>query len=353
MQTKKIFALLISIIISGSCLFAAVPFGKPAAIVKFNGQTKPISETELNNQVNNVVAMYKAQGQAIEASAVKKQVLDSMIDNLLLEAGAARDGVVISDAQVDQLVLQQKYMIEQQAGRSITDTEFNQIINQQVGSLQDYKEYIKSQALINQYLLVKKGSSLTQDKAIATESEIQSYYRANKSSLINPECVNIAQIFIPFKDNSTNNDNEKKLQTLADDLKTNKLKWEDAVKKYNQDVSTTSSDGDIGWLTQDDPQKIKTVLGQDYFNIAFDLNPGNISNVITSAQGYHIIKIKEHIDIKLLKLEDSISPADKTTVREYISQLLSSQKAQTLAANALVELSNDLRNQATISYLTK
>lgn len=353
MQTKKILALIISMIIGTTSIFAAVPLGKPAAIVKFNGQTNPISETELNNQVNNVVAMYKAQGQTIEASAIKKQVLDSLIDNLLLEKGAARDGVVISDDQVNQLVLQQKYMIEQQAGRTITDDEFNQIINQQIGSLADYKEYIKSQALINQYLILKKGSSLTQEKALATEAEIQSYYRANKASLINPECVNIAQIFVPFKDNESNTTNEKTLKTLASQLQNNKLKWEDAVKKYNQDVSNSNSDGDIGWLTQDDPQSIKTVLGTNYFDTAFDLTTGGVSDVIKTAQGYHIIKIKDHLDIKLLALDDPISPADSTTVREYISQALSSEKAQTLAANALIELSKDLRSEATITYLTK
>ncbi len=353
MQTKRIVALFISIIISTSCIFAAVPLGKPAAIVKFNGQTKPISETELTTQVNNVVAMYKAQGQTIDAESIKKQILDSMIDNILLEAGAARDGVVVSDTQVEQLVLQQKYLIEQQAGRTITQAEFEELINKQVGSLDSYKEYLRSQALINQYLMLKKGSSLTPDKAIATESEIQSYYRANKTSLVNPECVNIAQIFVPFKDNTTNSANEKTLEQVVKDLKTKKLTWNSAVSKYNQDLSNSTSDGDIGWLTQDDPQNIKSVLGLNYFNTAFDLQVGGISDVITTSQGYHILKIKDHIDTKLLTLDDPISPADTTTVREYISNLLSNQKAQTLAANALVELSKDLRKEATITYLTK
>jgi parvulin-like peptidyl-prolyl isomerase len=353
MQTKRIVALFISMIISTTCIFAAVPLGKPAAIVKFNGQTKPISETELTTQVNNVVAMYKAQGQTIDADSIKKQILDSMIDNILLEAGAARDGVVITDTQVEQLVLQQKYLIEQQAGRSITQAEFEELINKQVGSLDDYKEYLRSQALINQYLMLKKGSLLTPDKAIATESEIQSYYRANKTSLVNPECVNIAQIFVPFKDNATNSTNEKTLEKAVEDLKNNKITWNSAVSKYNQDLSNKTSDGDIGWLTQDDPQNIKSVLGLNYFNTAFDLNVGGISDVITTSQGYHILKIKDHIDTKLLTLDDPISPADTTTVREYISNLLSNQKAQTLAANALVELSKDLRKEATITYLTK
>jgi len=353
MQTKRFIALFISMIVSVTCIFAAVPIGKPAAIIKFNGQTNPISETDLNNQVNNVVAMYKAQGQTVDAASIKKQVLDSMIDNILLEKGAARDGVSISDSQVDQLVMQQKYLIEQQAGRSISDDEFNQLIIKQVGSMADYKDYLKSQALINQYLMLKKGSSLTADKAMATESEIQSYYRANKSSLVNPECVNIAQIFIPFKDNASNTNNEQTLNKVVSDLRSNKLTWNEAVKKYNQDVSNKNIDGDIGWLTQDDPQNIKTILGMNYFDTAFNLEVNKISNVITSAQGYHIIKLKAHVDTKLLTLDDPISPADKTTVREYISEILSNQKAQTLANNALIELSKDLRKEATISYFTK
>lgn len=353
MQTKRIVALLLSMIVGVSCVFAAVPTGKPAAIVRFNGQTLPITETDLTNQVNKVVALYKAQGQTVDAASIKLQVLDSLIDNLLLEAGAERDGVVITDAQVNQLVLQQKYLVEQQAGRSITEDEFQQIIEQQVGSLEDYKQYLKDQALINQYLMLKKGSSLTPDKAIPTDSEVESYFRANRASLVNPEVVNLAQIFVPFKDNTTNNKNEKLLRSVASDIQSHKITWEAAVKKYNQDSSNTTSDGDIGWLTRDDPQNIKSVLGEEYFNTAFDLDIGKTSDLIVSEQGYHIIKVKDHIDTKLLTLDDPISPADKTTVREYITNLLSTQKTQALASNALIELSKDLRKEATITYLTK
>ncbi|MGD1820721.1 MAG: peptidyl-prolyl cis-trans isomerase [Pleomorphochaeta sp.] len=353
MQTKRILVLLICAVISASSVFAAVPFGKPAAIVKFNGQTKPISETDLDAQVNNVVATYKSQGQTIAASAIRKQVLDSMIDNLLLESGAQRDGVVISDQQVQTLLAQQKYLVEQQAGRTLTEEEFETIINQQVGSLDDYKDYLKSQALINQYLLMKKGDILKAENAMPTEDEIQSYYRANKASLVNPECVNLAQIFVPFKDNATNDKNEKALESVAADLQANKITWNNAVAQYNKDTSNTKADGDIGWLTQDDTQNIKTLLGNEYFDTAFDLKVGGTSDVIVTSQGYHILKVKDHVDTKLLSIDDPISPADSTTVREYITQILSNQKAQNLAQQALVSLTKDLRNDATITYLTK
>ncbi|MGD1822117.1 MAG: peptidylprolyl isomerase [Pleomorphochaeta sp.] len=353
MQTKKIIASLACLLISVNTIFAAVPLGKPAAIVKFNGQTFPITETELNTQVESVVAMYKAQGQNLNASDIKIKVLDSMIDNILLEAGAARDGVVISDSQLNQLFLQQKYSIEQQAGRSFSDSEFEQIISQQVGSVDEYKEYLKSQSVINQYLLLKKGNKFTGDSALPTEDEINGYYRANKSSLINPECVNIGQIFVPFSDNDTNNSNETLLKKVAADLKSYKISWNNAVSKYNEDVSNTKSDGDIGWLTQDDDQNIKTVLGLEYFNTAFDLDVGKTSDLIITSQGYHIIKVKQHLDAKFLDLDDPISPADSTTVREYITESLANQKTQILAENALIELSQDLREDATITYLTK
>ncbi len=352
MQNKKIFALLAILLVSTSTIFAAISMQKPAAIVKFNGQTIPISEEDLTNQVNNVVELYKAQGQSLNASAIKIQVLDSMIDNILIEAGAARDGVVISDAQAEQLLLQQKYSIEQQAGRAITDSEFEQIINQQVGSVEEYKEYLKSQALINQYLMLKKGDLISKN-SVPTEEEINNYYRANKSSLVNPECVNIAQIFVPFSDNNSNTQNETNLIKAATDLKFNRISWEDAFSKYNKDFSNKNEDGDIGWLTQDDTQNIKTILGLEYFNTAFDLGVGETSSLITTTQGYHIIKVKKHEDAKFLKLDDPISPADTTTVREFISNSLASQKSQLAAENALIELSNDLRDDATITYLTK
>lgn len=344
-QFKKILATVSILLISSASIFAA--FGKPAAIVKFNGQTMAITQDELDQQYSQVASVAQAQG--LDETTAKKQVLDGLINNKLFDAAAKRDGITIGDDVVAQLYAQQKYSIEQQAGRVLTDKEFEQIITQNAGSVDAYKEYLRNQQKLQQYILSKKGNVINNTSVEPTTAEIESFYRAQKTKLINPESVNIAQIFIPFKDNTTNNTSEKTLEKVLTDLKAKKISWNDAVKKYSQDSSSSSVDGDIGWVTLDDTQNVKQTLGNDFFNTCFELKVDEISDVIKSSIGYHIIKSKQHYDAKFLALDDPISPADTMTVREYIKQTLMQQKAQSVFESAVTDLSNELRDQATIS----
>ena len=71
-------------------------------------------------------------------------VLDVMINDLLIIQGANRDGYAISDAQVETLIAQQKAYLEQQAGQSVTNEQFELAVKQSYGmTLQQFKKAIK------------------------------------------------------------------------------------------------------------------------------------------------------------------------------------------------------------------
>lgn len=343
-HNKTIIVALLLVAFSSASIFAA--FGRPAAIVKFNGQTMPITQDELEAQYSQVASIAQAQG--LSESAAKREVLDGIINNKLFEAAAKRDGIVVSDDVVEQLYAQQKYSIDQQAGRVLTDAEFEQIIIQNVGNVSEYKEYLRNQQKLQQYIISKKGDLINNTSVTPTDSEIESFYRSQKTKLINPECVNVCQIFIPFKDNETNNKSEELLEQVVKDLRSNKISWNAAVSKYSQD-NNNSVDGNIGWVTLDDDQNIKQILGADFFNKSFELQIGEYSDVIKSTTGYHIIKVLQHEQAKFLTLEDPISPADSISVREYIKQTLMQQKAQSVFEGAVAQLAQELRDESTIS----
>ena len=90
-------------------------------------------------------------------------------------------------------------------------------------------------------------------------------------------------------------------------------------------------------------------FGQEFVDSVFLMNEGDVSSVLTSKLGYHIVKVTEYHQAKLLALDDTISPESTETVREYIAQLLIGRKNQLVLQKALEELIEELKNQAEIN----
>lgn len=347
-KVKRIAIAMFAVILSTSSLFAA-SFGKPAAIIKFNGQTTAVTMDELDSQYAQVADLAKQQG--LDESTAKKQILDTIINNKLFVSAAKRDGIIVDETEINQLYLQQKASYEQNIGRALSTDEFDSIVKQSIGSISAYKELLETQFLIEKYIEYVKGDDIKASGIDPSESEISEFYRANKTKFINPETVNIAQIFIPFKDNETNPKSIATLNDVIAQLDSGKISWNSAVAKYSLAGGSKKIDGDIGWLTLDDQENVKGALGEEFFNTSFDTPVGSYSGVVKSSTGYHIIKVKSHVDAKMLSIDDPISPADTITVHDYIGRMLAQNNLQAAYSNAVEELAKNLLNQATVTKL--
>ncbi|MDD3267600.1 MAG: SurA N-terminal domain-containing protein, partial [Burkholderiales bacterium] len=249
LKFKRIAIVMIVTLLFSSSLFAG-SFGKPAAIIKFNGQTVAVTMDELDAQYAQVADLAKKQG--LDETTAKKQVLDTIINNKLFISAATRDGVSADAATINQLYLQQKTSYEQSINRSMTDEEFESVVKKSIGSVETYRDLLKTQYIIEKYIEQVKGDEIKAAGINPTENEINTFFRANKTKFVNPETVNIAQIFIPFKDNDTNPVTVKTMNTILSQLKAGTITWNSAVAKYSQAGSNKKVDGDIGWLTLDD-----------------------------------------------------------------------------------------------------
>lgn len=347
MRNKRLTLILIVLFIFAINLFAAplggsTLLGTPAATVNLI-RNRAIT----NEEVDETLREYQEAG----VQADRTQILNVMINDEVFLQGAERDGIVISDQMLDQVMAQQRAGIEAQVGRSLTDEEYEQILLSQAGiTYQEYREDIREQLLVNQYLSMKKGSEIQEQAANIqiSESTIDTFYRRNRQNFYSPENVRLAHIFIPYTDDESENEaNAALLIDVAEQIKNGSITFEQAVQDYSKDDESKSIGGDIGWLTMDNTSA-RAGLGDAFVDTVVMMRPGEVSGMIESNLGYHIVKVSVHNDGRLLGLDDTISPEDSMTVRDYIRQVLSQQEANNIMANALNDLINELRNEARV-----
>lgn len=333
----------------------AIGSGQPAAFISLYGEKTAIGMTELNQKV----ASYKAaasQNGGDASQFTQGNVLDIMINDQLVLIAAKHEGLEVTDSLKDNLYTSQfssaVQQYKQQSGVTLTQEAFDKQVVSAYGSVDNFKTTLAQQYLLGQYLK-KKQPDLMDSNVTVSDDDIKSFYRSNATQFVNPECAKVAQIFIPFdKDDSTQDAKNKALmEKLHGEIENGDITFEKAVAQYSKDEGSVNNGGEIGWVTMDDTQNIKKLLGDTFFNACMETDVGKISDVITSTSGYHIIKVLSHVQAKFLKIDDPINPDSKTTVRDYISNYLKQQQAQKNYQLAINNVVTDLRKQATITKL--
>ncbi|MDC7246355.1 MAG: peptidylprolyl isomerase [Sphaerochaetaceae bacterium] len=340
---KNIIRTLFLLMIMVSVTIFTVSAEEVAATVELT-RKESVSVSELEQRYQQYVKEAAAAGSNITIKPI--DVLNVMINDLLVIQGAQRDGYAVTDAQADTLVAQQKAYLEQQAGQSITDQQFELAVKQSYGlTLDEFKKTLQDSSSVDRYVRGTQNAVIESYRE-PTEEEISAFYRANRAQFMNPELVRISHIFMPFE-NEDKADVKKQMDQLARYLKYNTYTFEELVPKYSKDADSALKGGDIGWLSYDDAD-LRKVLGDQFFEEVFSLQLGKPSGVIESPSGYHIVKVTTHTEPKLLSIDDRINPESTTTVKQYIAQTLSARYKQSAYLKAIDTLVETLRSQAEI-----
>ena len=213
-----------------------------------------------------------------------------------------------------------------------------------------YREMLKEQAIVQQYLMQEKGDEIS-DAPAPTESQISSFYRQNQQTFFQPECVKLSHIYIEKTgDESTDEENKALLEDVASRIASGEITFESAVPQYSQDNASKNRGGDIGWLTANNTAA-RQGWGDAFCDAVLAMGAGEVSGLLESLMGYHIVKVTVHYDAKLLSLTDPVSPEDTMTVHDYIAQMLTMQNQQMVMNQELQSLIAELREEARINIL--
>ncbi len=180
-----------------------------------------------------------------------------------------------------------------------------------------------------EYLFLDKNKVLGQIQV--TLEDVKAYYDQHQDQYRIPEEVKVSHILIktpsPAADGKVDEKGVEEARKKAEDiLKQLKAgaKFEDLAKKYSEDPGSGKQGGDLGWIGRG-----RTV--PEFEKSAFSLAKGQLSDLVKSSYGFHIIRSEDKHEAHLKTIDE---------VKDQIEPLIKQQKAGRMmetGGNALLE----------------
>ena len=341
---KRIFLLAAALLLVTPIVFAQL-IDKPVATVKLS-KFEVISVKQFRKQIEDLEARTQNQLSMDD----RRKLLDLMIGEMLISQAAAMENITVSQGEIDSriAIARQTGGLGLNLNRELTEQEFRQLLQQSGLSWEEYIDQLKK-AILQQKFVMEKKRALFEKIAPPKEAEIEDFYEANKTAFVAPDMVRFKHIYIDTR-NLASADEKNKARIRAEEISRelrNGATFDDLVVKYSDDKNSRYKGGDFGYLRRDD-QARRQLLGKEFFEAPFKMNVGEISGVLQSNIGFHIIRVTEKIPFRLLALDDPIPPQNNSTVREQISAQLLQQKQAEFYQQALMDLLAELKKKAEI-----
>lgn len=303
--------------------------------------------------------------------AIKQQILDELIGQNLLAIEAENQTVVLSDEQIARIIflipqlqeggkfseLRYRYLLE---SRHETAKEFEQAVRKQFvvqtqlmpflsGQLVSHQQVNWLAKLFTQQRIVQVTKFIPQSFAASvqlTSAEVKTYYQQHLAQFKQPETAKVDFVIIPISTNhpispnklkhyydthqsefekrqishiliqvAPNSTEEQRIQAknqtqiLLKKLRTKPADFSKLAKKYSQDPGSAQQGGGIGEIT-------RGMTVKPFEDIAFGLRKGELSEVVATQYGYHIIRL------------DAINIESFETVKSLIQSQLQERQAK-------------------------
>jgi peptidyl-prolyl cis-trans isomerase D len=166
-----------------------------------------------------------------------------------------------------------------------------------------------------------------------TPEDLRAYYDQHRDQYRVPDQVKVSHILIktplPGPDGKVDEKGVAEAQRRAEDLLQqlrNGAKMEDLAKKYSEDPGSAKQGGSLGWIGRG-----QTVA--EFEKVAFSLPKGQISDLVKSSYGFHIIRVEDKQEAHVKTLDEMKSEIEPILKRQ-MAQQLAQRKADNLVKQA-------------------
>jgi peptidyl-prolyl cis-trans isomerase C len=282
-----------------------------AAVV--NGVEIPMSRLE--QQVRNYQQQMMQRGQQVQGmqlEQLRRQALESIINTEVLYQIASEKGYEASEKQVNS----EMDSMKQRFGG---DQQFQGALQQQGMSEDSLRENIARYYTIQQFIDEQFAPEVT-----VRDEEAKTFYEENTQAFKQEEQVRASHILIEVQEDAS----DEKKQQARDTLEEVQQKLDDGAefsemaRQYSEGPSAKNG-GDLGYFGRN--QMVKA-----FEEKAFSMDPGEVSGIVESRFGYHLIKVTDRKEEQTAPYEEVkdriISYLEEQRMGENINAYLEEQK---------------------------
>jgi peptidyl-prolyl cis-trans isomerase C len=249
---------------------------------------------------------------------VRQQAMNNIISRILLEGAIEEKGITVTPEEVETRLAE---------------------VRSSLGSEQEFSDRLAMMGITEDLFVEEMGTAMKVDKLLAesgkvaelSDADLKSYYDENPARFNQQERVKASHILIKVEENDTGAEKEEKRRE-ADNLVAQLKAGGDFAELAGAHSWCPSKQkgGDLGFFQRG--QMVKP-----FEDAAFNLGVGELSGVVETQFGYHIIKVTDREEARSIGFEEA-----KPGIAAFMEGQLKQQ-----AMTALVE---DLRAAATIEY---
>ncbi len=277
--------------------------------------------SELSTQVQLIILQtQKKPENQTELDEMQAELLDNLINEKLFLIEARKDtSITVRPEEIDQGLDDHVARIAQNFP---SEDDFLAALSAEGLTLRDLRKQYRGDVenrLVKQRLIQQKLSSVS-----VSRHEVEQFFQDYRDSIPNqPEGVKLAHILLEFAPSKVVEDS---IKAVAEGLRQQVIEGANLA-----DLSTEHSSGgfganggDLGWISRDD-------VIADFARAAFALQPGDLSGVVRTQFGYHVIRCEgrdeDRIRLRHILLEVKPSMDDSAGTHRVADSLLGELRA--------------------------
>jgi peptidyl-prolyl cis-trans isomerase C len=297
--------------------------GSKSIVAVVNGDeiTRADFDREMAIVQRQLLRMKKPQS-ALNLSEIKKEVLESLINKQLLYQESLKQDITISEAELSEQMQKVKE-------RFPDEKTFKELLKKEGLSLDKLQSQITRDLMLQRYIDTQFVKNIT-----VSDQEAKDYYEGNLNMFKKPEQIQASHILIKVDPDAMEEDKAKARAKLEKIRK--KLKQGGDFAAFageSSECPSKAKGGDLGYFGRG--QMVKP-----FEDAAFSLKKGEVSDIVETGFGYHLIKVTDKKPETIIKYND---------VKEKLNQYLKQQKLRSKIGQYI----NKLKETAKITRYSK
>ncbi len=312
----KLNFLALLMLLAGS--FSIAQSNYPGDAVRVNG------ETVSNQRFHGFYIEYRnSQGVAVGARGdqlellkrLRREAMEQIIEQVLVGQAAEQAGLDADPAEVDKSITDLRSIFD-------SDSSFQMKLDGEGFTQESFRAHMGRMMIAKQYL-----DKIRMTAAELSDADVEQYYEANQRRLTLPEQVRVRHILITWKPMGKPDDRAYIREQMVPILERARAGEDFAAlaREFSDDYATKQAGGDTGLFDRGQ-------MAPSFEAAAFALEPGEISDVVETSFGVHIIKMEERRAEELLALDDIRDQLREHVQNERVEQAVRAEVERLRAA---------------------